>query len=83
MILYSFPTIIHRSEEVRTMIYKRFLVVFNTRKLHIYAYYCVFISPAEQQDSHYGIMQKDKWESQQIIFYLKNYDIYRKQHTVK
>lgn len=71
MILYSFPTIIHRSDEVRTMIYKRFMVLSNTRNVHIYAYYCVFISPSEQQDSHYGIMQKNKWKSQQIIFLSK------------
>lgn len=84
MLRYSFSTIIHRAAEVRTMIYKRFMVLSNTRDAHIHAYYCVSISPEEQQDLHYGIMQKDKWKSQQIIFcYLKNYDMYRKQHTVK
>lgn len=82
MILYSFTTIIHRSE-VRTMIYKRFMVLSNTRNADIYAYYCVFISPAEQQDSHYSIMQRINGSLNRLFFYLKNYDIYRKQHTVK
>lgn len=53
------------------MIYKRFMVLSNMRNVHIYAYYCVFISPAEQQDSHFGIMQKYKWKSKQIIFLSK------------
>lgn len=48
------------------MIYKIFMVLANTRDEHIYAYYCFFIFPAEQQDSHYGTMQKDKWKSQDL-----------------
>lgn len=54
------------------------MVLSNTRNVHTYENYWRVVSPAEQQDSHYGIMQKDKWKSQQIIFYPKNYDIYRK-----
>jgi len=84
MLHSSFSNIIHRLAEVRTMICKRFMVLPITRHAHIHTYHCIFIFPAEQQDLHYGIKQKGKWKSQQIIFgYLRNYDMYRKQHTVK
>lgn len=66
------------------MVYKRFMVLPHSKDADIYAYYCVLLFPAEQQDVHYGVMQKDKWKSQQITFcYLKNYAMYRKQPTVK
>lgn len=70
MILYSFTTIIHRSE-VRTMIYKRFMVLSNTRNVDIYAYYCVFISPRRTAGFTLQYYAKDKWKSQQIIFLSK------------
>lgn len=60
------------------MIYKRFMLLPNTSDAHTYACSCVFIFPAEQQDLYHSIMQKDKW----ITCYLKNYDMYRKQHSV-
>lgn len=60
MLHRSFSTIIHRSADVRTMIYKRFIVLPNTRDAHTYVYCCVFIFPAEQQATHYSIMQWDK-----------------------
>lgn len=52
------------------------MVLSNRRNVHIYAYFWVFISPAEQQDSHYSVMQKDKWKSQQIFFFIQRIMIY-------